>query len=97
MELRAHHHVSLRTVLQHWQIKVAERMHGLLHAHAGLAVIRHFAQDGYNQLGDLTPDGGLVNGIFYNRWNYSVRAPLQAMCPTHFVHWASSVVEGTAA
>ena len=41
---------------------------------AGLAVIRGFAKDGYNQLGDMTPDGGLINGNFYSRWNYSVRA-----------------------
>ena len=39
---------------------------------AALAVIRYMATDGYNQLGDLTPDGGLVNGNTYNRWNYSV-------------------------
>ena len=44
---------------------------------AGLAVIRYMATDGYNQLGDMTPDGGLINGNTYNRWNYSV-GPL---CP----------------
>ena len=43
---------------------------------AGLAVIRYLASDGYNQLGDMTPDGGLVNGNTYNRWNYSVRPSL---------------------
>ncbi len=54
---------------------------GCVPVHAALAVIRHFAQDGYNQLGDLTPDGGLINGIFYSRWNYSVRCPLETILP----------------
>ena len=34
---------------------------------AALAVIRYMSTDGYNQLGDLTPDGGLVNGNTCNR------------------------------
>ena len=37
-----------------------------------LAVIDYLSHDGYNQLGDLTPAGGLINGNPYNRWNYSV-------------------------
>ena len=46
---------------------------------AALAVIRYMATDGYNQLGDMTPDGGLINGNTYNRWNYSVGPP----CHSH--------------
>lgn len=52
--------------IQVWKLTIA------LSICAGLAVIRYFSTDGYNQLGDMTPDGGLINGNPYNRWNYSV-------------------------
>ena len=43
-----------------------------------LAVIESLSHDGYNQLSDLTPDGGLIDGNPYNRWKYLV--PPSLLC-----------------
>ena len=45
---------------------------GCVFGNAGQSLIDAFANDGFNQLGDKTPDGGFVNGNNWNRWNYSV-------------------------
>ena len=59
------------------------------HTPAALGVIRYFSTDGYNQLGDLTPDGGLINGNPYNRWNYSV----SHLVPFYLQPWRQSLLK----